>query len=196
MAVAALDIQPSDNVLDLCCAPGSKLLYVANIMDPPSELKEKSSTLSNGTVTGVDLSKNRLHVCKSLLSKYSVTKVRLFRCDGTTFNVHCPSRVGKWINHRKEPDTSLSVDANSNQCNSYSKPFYQTQLLAGDLQTNLGNATLYDKVLVDAECTHDGSIAHVKKYKSSLDGQLMFDALVLDPDRLAKLQKLQVNYTF
>ena len=47
-AVAALDPQPGEHVLDLCCAPGAKLCAIADAMG------------LRGSVTGVDVSAERL----------------------------------------------------------------------------------------------------------------------------------------
>ncbi len=48
---------------------------------------------------------------------------------------------------------------------------------------------LYDKVLVDAECTHDGSLKHIIKYQKW--GWLTFEKRVLNPKRLKILASLQ-----
>ena len=84
VAVHALSISLNDHVLDLCCAPGAKTCYISDLQ----------GTLGVGTVTGVDLSKQRLSVCRSLVKKYKLEKCRLFHADGTNFDVYAPSRVG------------------------------------------------------------------------------------------------------
>ena len=50
---------------------------------------------------------------------------------------------------------------------------------------------LYDKVLVDAECTHDGSIKHLAKFESW--GWESFERRFLQPERIAMLQALQLR---
>jgi 16S rRNA C967 or C1407 C5-methylase (RsmB/RsmF family) len=87
VAVHALSISSNDHVLDLCCAPGAKTCYI-------SELQGSSGT---GTVTGVDVSKGRLSVCKSLSRKYKLENYRLFHADGTIFDIYAPSRIGSTI---------------------------------------------------------------------------------------------------
>jgi 16S rRNA C967 or C1407 C5-methylase (RsmB/RsmF family) len=87
VAVAALSISPNDHVLDLCCAPGAKTCYISELL----------GTSGTGTVTGVDLSKERLSICKSLARKYKLEKYRLFHADGTTFDICAPSRIGSTI---------------------------------------------------------------------------------------------------
>jgi len=49
----------------------------------------------------------------------------------------------------------------------------------------------YDKVLVDAECTHDGSIKHIQKFE--FWGWKTLDRRVLDAERTDNLLQLQLN---
>jgi len=124
VSVDVLDLRPGDQVLDLCCAPGVKLLYAA----------ERLAGL--GSITGVDISESRLHTCRSLLQKYG-HEAQLFQADGCTFE-------------------------------------------AGQL---------YDKVMVDAECTHEGSLKHLQKFQSQW-GWDTFKTRVLDTHaHLAELQR-------
>ena len=113
------------------------------------------------------------------MKKYKIQKGRLFSIDGTVFDVHAPSRVGKWVR---------GVTAKSGK---KIPPFHATKLLRSDLQIQDGDNSLYDKVLVDAECTHDGSIAHIKKYETDF-GWENFEKMVLDSERLSSLHELQV----
>eukprot|EP00742_Colponemidia_sp_Colp-10_P010233 GILJ01011228.1.p1 GENE.GILJ01011228.1~~GILJ01011228.1.p1 ORF type:complete len:321 (+),score=27.12 GILJ01011228.1:66-965(+) len=48
----------------------------------------------------------------------------------------------------------------------------------------------YDRVLVDAECTHDGSLKHVFKFSTSW-GWDTFARRVLDPERISTITSLQ-----
>lgn len=176
IAVQALDIQPDDQVLDLCCAPGAKLCMISNILG-----KE-----GLGTATGVDLAGHRLATCRSLLKKYKVgEKVRLFEADGTTFAVPPPSRLGnKVISEAQHKDKKQKVET--------VKTFWASKLLRFDSQVNMHS--LYDKVLVDAECTHDGSIQHILKYEKW--GWDTFEKNFMDPNRISTISKLQVrNFT-
>lgn len=148
VAVLALELQKDDQVLDLCCAPGAKLCMISNILGREGL----------GTVTGVDLAGHRLATCRSLLKKYKVgEKVRLFECDGTLFSVPPPSRLG----NRKI--TCDEVEDRHKRQKVEFKPFWASRMLRFDNQAN--SKALYDKVLVDAECTHDGSIAHILKVR-------------------------------
>lgn len=116
--VLALDPQSNEHILDLCCSPGSKLCYIADIM-------KSGSPSAVGSLTGVDINEHRLNVCRSLVNKYSHSDiVKLYCEDGTTF--------------KKLPDQ---------------KEFY-------------------DRILVDAECTHDGSVKHLLKFTQTSEESL------------------------
>lgn len=65
-AVKALGLRENLNVLELCCAPGNKLMYVRDLM-------------RDGEVTGVDISVPRMEVTRSLVGKYGhKNAIRLF----------------------------------------------------------------------------------------------------------------------
>ena len=78
------------SVLDLCCAPGLKLCMMADLLP------------SSSMVVGVDISSQRISLCKKIIKKYHIdeatcghkhckddttkkTKIRLYCTDGTTF---------------------------------------------------------------------------------------------------------------
>ena len=46
----------------MCCAPGAKLCYIADLM--------KKDSVFSGSLTGVDISEARMNIAKSLLRKY------------------------------------------------------------------------------------------------------------------------------
>ncbi|KAG2218770.1 hypothetical protein INT45_012990, partial [Circinella minor] len=195
MAVDALELESNDQVLDLCCAPGAKLCMIANLLGNDGD----------GTVTGVDIANHRLATCRSMVKKYSVgNRVRLFDADGTTFCIPPPSRVGgrmivkednkKDDDHcdhkndeslqQEQPVTKKRRKTNKNE----QKPFWASKLLRFDTQDS---PHLYDKVLVDAECTHDGSISHILKYEKW--GWDAFEKNFMNPDRLSTICELQRN---
>lgn len=175
VAVEALEIQQDDQVLDLCCAPGAKLCMIANLLGRDGL----------GTATGVDLAGHRLATCRSLLKKYKVgEKVRLFEADGTAFGVPPPSRLGDRV-------IRSDMAIRKRQKTEPVKPFWASRLLRFDDQTASLAQALYDKVLVDAECTHDGSIAHILKYEKW--GWDTFEKNFMDPHRIDTIAELQVQ---
>lgn len=73
-AVKALGLSDNLHVLELCCAPGNKLMYARDLM-------------KGGSITGVDISIPRMEVTQSLINKYGhKNTVRLFCEDAITFN--------------------------------------------------------------------------------------------------------------
>ncbi|CAG8689045.1 8034_t:CDS:2, partial [Cetraspora pellucida] len=158
IAVYALDIHPNDHILDLCCAPGAKLCMISNIL----------GTKGSGTVTGVDISRDRAATCRSLLKKYKISRARLFVADGITFNVPAPSflepiiqMISKNEQHKlgenytsaskgmaEELARTNSQERYDNELNDKSqkriKPFWAPKILRNDPQIS-AVYQLYDK---------------------------------------------------
>jgi 16S rRNA C967 or C1407 C5-methylase (RsmB/RsmF family) len=181
VAVHALDIQPQDHILDICCAPGTKLRLISDML-----------SVGLGSVTGVDCSKHRLFTTRSVLKKHSGDRIRLFLGDGCRFSVPPVSRMGTVILDQnsvrptKRKDTERELEPFP-----LVKPFYATKLIRHDTQKSLRR---YDKVIVDAECTHDGSVAHLEKYmKDSGFRTPNWDDFLtqLDDEKLVSLEVLQ-----
>eukprot|EP00736_Rhodelphis_marinus_P005357 Rmarinus@m.29333 len=76
-AVLALDPQPGETILDLCCAPGGKLCFIADLVE---------NTSGEGLTVGVDVSPARLAVCDKVIQKYRVPRVRTCLADGRLFD--------------------------------------------------------------------------------------------------------------
>ncbi|KAG0019784.1 hypothetical protein BGZ80_005285 [Entomortierella chlamydospora] len=271
IAVYALDVQPGDHVLDICCAPGAKLCMIAGLLTNSGHVRSDRSRDGNqlrmditGTVTGVDISPHRLATCRSLLKRHRLQQcARLFQADGTTFGVMRPSAIdnirarimsGKNksnTNEGQKEKRALSEDEADDQnsdmpqdnqhhepqviqefhndyalngessvkrqkanmealttisdhqgqdvhiafngtetSSSHEKltPFYAPKILRNDPQLQT-EGYKYDKIIVDAECTHDGSIAHILKYESW--GWDSFHKNFMAQDRLDSLTELQ-----
>ncbi|KAJ2375819.1 hypothetical protein IW150_002332, partial [Coemansia sp. RSA 2607] len=144
IAAYALDCHAGDNVLDLCCAPGAKLLLLAELVGP------------RGSVTGVDVADHRLATCRRLVAKHARgarASIRLYLADGTQFDERAPA-PGWW-----DPEV-LRRSAQGKPA--VRRPWHAGKLLRSAYACS--GKTPYDRVLVDAECTHDGSLAHVLKY--------------------------------
>ena len=134
------------HVLDLCCAPGLKLCAL-------------SDALPGAQLTGVDISENRLHLTAQILRKYRVPNVRLYRDDGRTFSPETAtlmhdSVVAEEILHVGRKRKNKSARARERK-----------RLKACATETPVDG---YDRVLVDAECSTDGSIKHLQKQPTSL----------------------------
>lgn len=165
VAVAALAPQPGDDCLDLCCAPGVKMAAIAEAVAP------------DGSVTGVDIDKARLAACGSLLRKYRLPRIRLYRADGRTFSIEAPP-----LGTRDKATLAACADRSGTA----TKPYYASAFLRACPDRS---GRLYDRVLVDAECTHDGSPKHL--LKAQAHGWTAFVTRGLDPARVAALPELQ-----
>ncbi len=174
-AVAALAPRPGDHVLDLCCAPGAKLCCLADVMG------------LQGTLTGVDVSEERLAACRTLCLKYGIENARLVRADGRKFCEPPPARAvagggGDFCGEASAPRAKRARTERPGA-------FYEGAALRGASTPAPAPPAGYDKVLVDAECTHDGSIKHLAKFAQW--GWDTFERRVMQPDRLASLRALQ-----
>ncbi|KAF9969665.1 hypothetical protein BGZ73_007911 [Actinomortierella ambigua] len=276
IAVHALDVQPGDHVLDICCAPGAKLCMIAGQLTNSGGVQSNRTSSSTklhmhitGTVTGVDISNHRLATCRNLLKRHRLQQhARLFQADGTTFNVLRPSALdhirakilaasnkakandakpplptgsaatdlqqgeekeshadvpstearrrpraedaptlhiaqaeedGRVPKKPRIPTESTSagdasspvpspIPNDSKAPTSIITPFFAPKTLRKDPQLQ-GEMFMYDKVIVDAECTHDGSIAHILKYETW--GWDSFHKNFMAQDRLDSLCELQ-----
>lgn len=173
VAVHALSLSPDDHVLDLCCAPGGKLSLCAELLRG-----------GRGTVTGVDISRDRTYLTLKLLSKLGQAgQNRVYIADGTMFDLGV-GRLNIFWREKKfglgqpaERALDLEVDArwaawerdplppppSGEEKTATSSPRPSRAKVAMVPQRfekrpeEVGSVWVpYDKVLVDAECTHDG----------------------------------------
>ncbi|CAN7005330.1 unnamed protein product [Brassica oleracea var. botrytis] len=203
-AVSALGISPGDHVLDLCAAPGAKLCMMLDLLG------------DKGTATGVDVARHRLSACRTMLQKYGLgERSRLFLADGTTFslppttNLPCGScdeeTFKQWTSRRPYKERKQVAKTRNNFVLPHDAHpeivFYghnsgviglQKKDLFRPLDQNDYANCGYDKVLVDAECTHDGSIKHIQKFEQW--GWTTLERRVLDAERTdTNLTALQLN---
>jgi 16S rRNA C967 or C1407 C5-methylase (RsmB/RsmF family) len=169
-------------VLDLCCCPGLKLCAVADTFYTRGK---------KGAIVGVDISKSRMAVCKNILHKYQIhpsmkcerkenddnsndVRIQLFCNDGTSFatlshkdlNLVFDSVItGKEEVSRRGKRKRMNKSARARQ----EKSLKESDLIVSDCADTSQEATdsvemqLFDRVLVDAECSTDGSVVHVQK---------------------------------
>ena len=172
-----LEAEEGHHVLDLCCAPGVKMLMACE------------KTGKTGSVTGVDCCDYRVGVARNLLRKYAATNVRLFLADGTHFQHLAPPSA-----EQREREVKRVTAERGAAPPDYAPVSRRTVLANGQLGfvilqgQNLGKGTmksrrnhrfdlrgivwasehklsfdsfaLYDRIIVDAECTTDGAIRH------------------------------------
>ena len=176
---SALPATECVHVLDLCCAPGAKLAYMHDLL----------STEWSGpfTLTGVDVSLPRLSSCRNLLHKYQCRNTTLCLADGRTFrqpppapttphSAHQPSATSP--SHYVIHDLTAATDGpNKLLLTKRQKRARRRQQttsalpLPPPLQTEPQRAPTpfsfatsgYHHILVDAQCSHDGSVRHLVK---------------------------------
>ncbi|KAL2907119.1 putative ribosomal RNA small subunit methyltransferase B [Bienertia sinuspersici] len=192
-AVHALNIVPGDHVLDLCAAPGAKLCMILDLLG------------NSGSVTGVDVARHRLAACRTMVRKYVMgDHCRLFVADGTSFSL-IPIRVSAASKLSSEFTSEEEVDVfkewtskrpwkeRKRAAKAREATFRSSWLQRDELYRSVHGDELstcgYDKVLVDAECTHDGSIRHVQKFENW--GWQTLQRRVLDAERTDDLTNLQ-----
>ncbi|KAK8471590.1 hypothetical protein PHAVU_003G264100 [Phaseolus vulgaris] len=208
-AVMALNVSPGDHVLDLCAAPGAKLCMILDLLGD-------SGSVTGVDAARHRLAACRTMLQKYMLGD----QCRLFVADGTSFSViptrfrsdceSCESGLEErvdvfkeWTSRRPWKERKRASKNGTPQLVSSSQPpelIYYGQhsgvvgLTKGELFKTLSDNEIanngYDKVLVDAECTHDGSIKHIQKFEHW--GWRTFQRRVLDAERTDDLHSLQI----
>ncbi|CAJ1942337.1 unnamed protein product [Sphenostylis stenocarpa] len=209
-AVTALHVSPGDHVLDLCAAPGAKLCMILDLLGD-------SGSVTGVDAARHRLAACRTMLQKYLLGD----QCRLFVADGTAFSVipsrfhsDCESfdsgleeRVDvfkEWTSRRpwkerkranKNGTPQLVSGSQSPELIYYGQRSGVVGLTKGELYKTLSDNEIanhgYDKVLVDAECTHDGSVKHIQKFEHW--GWRTLQRRVLDAERTDDLHTLQLN---
>jgi 16S rRNA C967 or C1407 C5-methylase (RsmB/RsmF family) len=164
-------------ILDLCCAPGLKLCAISDYLRN-HVLTDDSE---EATVIGVDCSETRLSTCRKIIEKHQVVpyigskegkniQIRLYNNDGTKFGSESTNLIF---------DSTVSMeqcvhDDGRKRRNKSSKGRERKrlkELAEVDRQANQDGEsslshipiTLFDRVLVDVECSTDGSLKHVRR---------------------------------
>lgn len=166
-------------ILDLCCCPGLKLCAIADTL-----YKEQKS----GDIVGVDISETRMSVCKRILHKYqiqhvltpSLSKMKETNDNGRQMSIKLYCNDGRNLSTTNCADLNLVFDSavshedeasrmgKRKRMNKSSRAREAKRLKEAAVSVQNGNdqfstLTLFDRVLVDAECSTDGSIIHTHK---------------------------------
>ena len=183
--VESLGIHPSQRVLELCCAPGNKMVIVAEKLN------------YNGTIVRVDISPHRLRVCIKILHKHLVIPfVDHFHSTGEeifrNLNIHIyladakefPAKSTLVFDLQLAVTTEISLSLRNQK--KLNKSLRHRQKHALSLLCNTINLSVssFDRVLVDVECSIDSSHHRHRTHASTLGPW---------DNSLDQLQQLQVS---
>jgi 16S rRNA C967 or C1407 C5-methylase (RsmB/RsmF family) len=192
-------------VLDLCCCPGLKLCALADF------LRDKDAT-----IVGVDVSESRMALCKKIVTKYQVDaetsgmmkapegmKIQLYCQDGTSFGMK--SDATNLVFDSRSAFEEVSVRGKRKRMNKSARARERKRLKllapadwvpvdesSDKTQDKSPSIKLFDYVLVDAECSTDGSLKHMKERLKDTDSKREeTNTMLTDQAQLADLVDLQ-----
>lgn len=157
IAIDLLEVEMDSTVLDMCCAPGMKLIYAGLLLKLLAHSQEETPFPSpwktqTGSITGIDISRDRLSVTRALTKKYKVPNVRLLHSDSTN------SRSTPVVRRSKEDVNICSCRMGDDK---YS-PYHTTTDLRRIGHTHREK---YSRIIVDPECTQTSTIKYAEGKK-------------------------------
>ncbi|OWM68204.1 probable 28S rRNA (cytosine-C(5))-methyltransferase isoform X2 [Punica granatum] len=212
-AVSALNISAGDHVLDLCAAPGAKLCMILDFLgdsgsvtgvDVSQHRLAACRTLVQKYALG-----NRCRLFVADGTTFSLVPAKHHDCIDKACESTCEEKVdvfGEWTARRPWKERKRAArqrKLGSAMIGSVQPPeiiFYgQNSGVVGlskdELYQSVQNSDVsdfgYDKVLVDAECTHDGSVRHIQKFEQW--GWETLQQRVMNAERTDSLTLLQLK---
>ncbi|XP_009614511.1 rRNA (cytosine-C(5))-methyltransferase NOP2C isoform X1 [Nicotiana tomentosiformis] len=216
-AVTALDISVGDHVLDLCAAPGAKLCMILDILGSSGSVTGVDVAKHRLAACRTMLQKYGLgDHCRLFVADgtgFSLLPVRvrsdsLLQSENDEFPSGENSEVYReWKSRRPWKERKKEAIAREKGVSKLFSPTQEPELIfygrysgvvgltKNELYKKMPTTEVlqlgYDKVLVDAECTHDGSIKHVQKFEQW--GWTTLQRRVLDAERTDDLTVLQLQ---
>ncbi|XP_020247227.1 5-methylcytosine rRNA methyltransferase NSUN4 isoform X2 [Asparagus officinalis] len=210
-AVMALNISSGDHILDLCAAPGAKLCMLSDLLGSSGSLTGVDIAKHRLAACRTMLQKYALgNRCRlfiadgttfSLLPVRSPTNMKSSaNCEdkGNIFTDWNSKRL--WSDRKKNARKAknaneLHIETAEPELIFYGRDSGVVGLHRSELFCTVDEAEClisgYDKVLVDAECTHDGSFKHIQKFEYWGWGTLQ--RRLLDAERTDNLMHLQLK---
>ncbi|KAK1568951.1 hypothetical protein Q3G72_030843 [Acer saccharum] len=212
-AVSALDVSVGDHVLDLCAAPGAKLCMILDILGDSGSVTGVDVARHRLAACRTLLQKyalgNRCRLFVADGTTFSLVPQRLDSDSGScisaledkadTFKEWTSRRPWKERKRaakaRESAATGLIANSKHPELIYYGRHSGVIGLSRSELYQSVCNGEVsnsgYDKVLVDAECTHDGSVRHIQKFENW--GWTTLQRRVLDAERTDSLTSLQLK---
>ncbi|KAK3413789.1 hypothetical protein EUGRSUZ_I02337 [Eucalyptus grandis] len=210
-AVLALSIAEGDHVLDLCAAPGAKLCMMLDALGDSGSVTGVDVSEHRLAACRTMLQKYaigdwcRLFVADGTTFSVSPARVHSYKSCKSTTNEKAQT-FQEWTSRRPWKERKRAAKARQSATSKsrlgfqypeiifYGKHSGVVGLIKDDLYRTVSDNELlncgYDKVLVDAECTHDGSIRHIQKFEQW--GWETLQQRVLNAERTDNLTLLQV----
>lgn len=203
-------------VLDMCCSPGLKLCAIADWLSTAAIDKNRSSVWHSSTVVAVDISESRTALCKRIVAKYQLdpstcgdaidatskspvqddsgTRIRLYCNDGTTFGQHeealnlifdstASAEEFRFQGKRKR----MNKSARGRERKRLKQLAQVDQIPEKEMPTSKVAIQLFDRVLVDAECSTDGSLKHVQQRLLKKESKMQKDESPSNPQLIPQL---------
>lgn len=212
-AVLALHISPGDHVLDLCAAPGAKLCMISDLLGDSGSVTGVDVARHRLAACRTMLQKYALgDRCRLFVADgtaFSLLPVGFHSesksCEsalqekGDAFREWTsrrPYKERKKANKaRKTVASQLVLGSQHPELIFYGRHSGVIGLTKSELYQAVYDSEVsrrgYDKVLVDAECTHDGSIKHIQKFEQW--GWTTLQRRVLGAERTDSLTTLQLK---
>ncbi|MBA0851052.1 hypothetical protein Goshw_012202, partial [Gossypium schwendimanii] len=187
-AVSVLNISPGDHVLDLCAAPGAKLCMMLDLLGDSGSVTGVDVARHRLAACRTMLQKYSLgDRCRLFVADGTTFSLAPLRVDSRSRS--CESsfeekdeRFREWTSRRpwkerkraakaRETMSLQSVTTSENpELIFYGRHSGVVGLSKNKLYKTMSDLEVlscgYDKVLVDAECTHDGSVKHIQKFEN------------------------------
>ncbi|PPR82187.1 hypothetical protein GOBAR_AA38527 [Gossypium barbadense] len=187
-AVSVLNISPGDHVLDLCAAPGAKICMILDLLGDSGSVTGVDVARHRLAACRTMLQKYSLgDRCRLFVADGTTFSLAPLRVDSRSRS--CESsfeekdeRFREWTSRRpwkerkraakaRETMSLQSVTTSENpELIFYGRHSGVVGLSKNKLYETMSDLEVsscgYDKVLVDAECTHDGSVKHIQKFEN------------------------------
>ncbi|XP_026393111.1 uncharacterized protein LOC113288321 isoform X1 [Papaver somniferum] len=217
-AVLALNVVPGDHVLDLCAAPGAKLCMLADLLGSSGSLTGVDIAKHRLAACRTMLQKYSLSDhCRLFVAdgtSFSLVPLRVSESGNkslkSTDALLCEDTMDtykEWTSKRSWKERKRAQKERNGITSQIVLKSHEPELIFYGRQSGVvglskreilqaasGNDLSdagYDKVLVDAECTHDGSIKHIQKFDQW--GWKTLQRRVLDAERTDTLANLQLQ---